>query len=117
MRDSPALQNSEGFMTRVDSEQTAIERISAIRQTLVRKGVRTLGLFGSFVRGEQTEESDVDILVDFTPEMHTFDAFMDISDLLEDTLGRRVDLVTRESLSPHIGPHILREVQNVPIAP
>lgn len=41
---------------------------------------------------------------------------MDISFLLEDVLGRKVELVTPESLSPHIGPHILREVERVPVA-
>ena len=40
---------------------------------------------------------------------------MDVSMLLEDVLGRSVDLVTRESLSPYIGPHILREVERVAI--
>ena len=41
---------------------------------------------------------------------------MDLSFFLEELLGRRVELVTLESLSPHIGPHILREVERVPIA-
>jgi predicted nucleotidyltransferase len=76
-------------------------------------GVRSLGLFGSFVRGEQTPSSDVDVLVEFADGMHTFDNFMDLSLLLEDALGRSVDLVTHESLSPYIGPHILREVEHV----
>lgn len=48
--------------------------------------------------------------------MHTFDNFMEVSFLLEDLLGRKVELVTPESLSPYIGPHILREVESVDIA-
>ena len=64
---------------------------------------------------EWTRTSDVDILIEFSPGRHTFDNFMDVSLLLEDVLGRNVDLVTRESLSPYIGPHILREVQRVAI--
>ena len=57
--------------------------------------------------------SDVDILVSFTPEKKTFDNFMHLGFFLEDLLGRTVDLVTTESLSPHIGPHILSEVEYV----
>lgn len=47
---------------------------------------------------------------------HTFDNFMGLAFLLDDLLGRRVELVTPESLSPHIGPHILREVKHVLVA-
>ena len=79
-------------------------------------GVRRLGLFGSFVRGEQKPLSDVDLLIEFDPEMKTFDGFMNLSFLLEDFLGRKVELVTVESLSPYIGPHILEEVEYVSLA-
>jgi predicted nucleotidyltransferase len=74
-------------------------------------GVKTLGLFGSFARGEQTPDSDVDLLVQFEPGKKNFDNFMDLSALLEDLLQRRVEIVTTEALSPYIGPHILDEVE------
>jgi len=48
--------------------------------------------------------------------MKTFDNFMNTSFLLEDLMGRRVDLVTQEGLSPYIGPHIMKELESVPIA-
>ena len=73
-------------------------------------GVRRLGLFGSFVHEQQGYESDVDMLVEFEPGAKTFDAFMQLAFFLEALFGRRVELVTPESLSPHIGPHILREL-------
>ena len=73
-------------------------------------GVRRLGLFGSFVREQQGRESDVDVLVEFEPGRKTFDAFMQLAFFLEALFGRRVELVTPESLSPYIGPHILREI-------
>ena len=76
-------------------------------------GVKRLGLFGSFVRDEQRADSDVDILVEFEAHQKTFDRFMTLSFLLEELFGRRVDLVTVESLSPHLGPHILAEVEYV----
>ncbi|MBN1508380.1 MAG: nucleotidyltransferase family protein [Sedimentisphaerales bacterium] len=79
-------------------------------------GVRRLGLFGSFVRGEQRADSDVDLLVEFQEGEKTFDHFIQLSFLLEDLLGRRVELVTPDALSPHIGPYILREVEYVSLA-
>jgi predicted nucleotidyltransferase len=78
---------------------------------LHRLGVQRYGLFGSFVRNTPTDVSDVDVLVEFAPGQKTFDHFMSLAFFLEDVLGRPVDLVTPESLSPHIGPHILREVE------
>jgi predicted nucleotidyltransferase len=85
------------------------------RPALNRMGVARIGLFGSFVRGEQDRGSDIDLLVVFEPGRKSFDAFMELSFFLEEILGRKVDLVTRESLSPHIGPHILEEVEDVPL--
>ena len=82
---------------------------------LRRLGVQRLGLFGSFQRGEPNSESDVDLLVEFMPGEKSFDNFMAVSFLLEDELGRSVELVTREALSPHLGPHILEEVEYVEI--
>jgi len=79
-------------------------------------GVLRLGLFGSFARDEAQSSSDVDLLVEFAPEAKTFDAFMQLAFLLEDALGRPVELVTPESLSPYLGPRILEEVEDVPLA-
>ena len=76
-------------------------------------GVCRLGLFGSFRRGEARADSDVDLLVEFEPGRKSFDSFMSLGFFLESILGRRVELVTPESLSPYIGPRILREVQYV----
>ena len=92
------------------------ERIRSASRQLSSLGVKGIGVFGSFITGQQTPTSDVDILVEFKPKQHCFDCFMDLSFFLEELLGRRVELVTLESLSPHIGPHILREVERVPIA-
>jgi len=78
--------------------------------------VKRLGVFGSFVRGQQRPDSDVDLLVEFDPALKTFDNFMALSLLLEDLLQRRVELVTTESLSPHLRPHILDEVEDVALA-
>ena len=100
----------------VESKQEAVQRLQTVRSQLASLGVISIGLFGSFVKGRQTAKSDVDILVEFAPDKHSFDNFMELSFLLEDMLGRKVELVTPEALSPHIGPYILREVQRVSIA-
>jgi uncharacterized protein len=92
---------------------------NALRQNGARLrefGVKRIGLFGSFVRGEQNPESDIDLLVEFEPAKKTFDAFMELSFFLDDLLRRRVELVTIESLSPYIGPHILKEVEYAALA-
>lgn len=83
---------------------------------LRRFGVQRYGVFGSFVRNDPTDQSDVDILVEFAPDQKTFDHFMHLAFFLEELLGRPVDLITPESLSPYIGPHILREVEYVAVA-
>lgn len=79
-------------------------------------GVRRYGLFGSFVRDEAQPTSDVDLLVEFEPHQKTFDHYMQVAFLLEDILGRPVDVVTPESLSPYIGSHIIAEAEYVTIS-
>jgi predicted nucleotidyltransferase len=66
------------------------------RSELEALGVRFPALFGSTARDEASAESDVDLLVDLEPA--TFDRYMDVKILLEDRVGRRVDLVTRRAL-------------------
>jgi len=101
---------------KVNTKDAIVQRIQGARERLALLGVRSVGLFGSFVRGEQTSSSDVDMLVEFMPQKHTFDNFMEVTFFLEELLGRKVEVVTPEALSPYIGPHILREVEHVPIA-
>jgi predicted nucleotidyltransferase len=100
----------------VKDKAEVAKRICDAKGQILSLGVLRIGLFGSFVAGRQTQKSDVDLLVEFTPDGHTFDNFMDLAFLLDDLLGRHVELVTPESLSPYIGPHILREVKHVFIA-
>lgn len=73
-----------------------------------RYGIRTIAVFGSYVRQEQTPESDVDVIVEFDRPLGL--AFVDLADELEGILGTRVDLVSRgamnqkvyESISPDL---------------
>ena len=74
-------------------------------------GVLRIGLFGSFVRNEHKENSDIDFLVDFQRERKTLTNLVDLGDYLEKLFGRKVDLVTPQGLSKYIGPSIMKEVQ------
>ena len=80
-------------------------------------GVKRLALFGSFIRGEQTDSSDIDILVEFHPGRKTFESLMRLASFLEGIFDRRVDLVTSEALSPYIRPYVLEEAEFVNISP
>jgi hypothetical protein len=97
----------------VQTKNELLELLRRHDETIREFGVKRLGIFGSFVRDAGEEESDVDLLVEFYPDEKTYDNFLNLSEFLEDILGRSVELVTTESLSPHIGPAILREVEYV----
>jgi len=71
--------------------------------------IKQIGLFGSYVRGQQQPESDLDILIDFD-EYPTLLEFVGLEDELSRLLGLEVDLVMKSGLKPRIGEQILREV-------
>ena len=98
---------------RVLGKSDVVARLREHQYRMSEFGVRKIGIFGSFARDEATSDSDVDVLVEFDPERKTFDNFMSLSFFLEDILQRRVELVTTNSLSPHIGPRILASVEYV----
>ena len=96
-------------LTRSDVEA----QLAPLHTEILGLGVRRLALFGSVQRNEARVDSDVDVLVEFAPGQKSFDRFLALGDLLESQLARRIELVTLESLSPYIGPHILAEAQDV----
>lgn len=71
--------------------------------------IRSLGLFGSYVRGRTTRRSDLDILVEFD-SAPTFFEFIEIEDYLSEITGVKVDLVMKKALKPGIGKRILDEM-------
>ena len=97
----------------VHTKKDLLLLIQAHREQIEAFGVSRLGIFGSFARGQPREKSDVDVLVEFVPGRKTFDAFIHLAFFLEDLFGRPVELITPESLSPYIGPHILSETEYV----
>ena len=102
-------------MKPVQSKDEIYQRLLESQTLLKKYGTKKIGLFGSFVRGTQTPASDVDLLIEFEEGKKSFDHFMNLALLLEDILQRKVELVTPASLSPHIGPHILSEVDYAPL--
>ena len=95
----------------IDTKAELLATIRDHQEEIKSFGVKRCGLFGSFVREQHTQESDIDVLVEFEPGQKTFDNFMHLAFYLEEMFERKVDLVTVESLSPYIGPHILKEVE------
>lgn len=94
-----------------------MKAIEEIKETLAehkeelraRFKVREIGVFGSYVRGEQKKKgSDVDILVEFEEPVGLFE-FMDLEEHLSNLLGMKVDLVSKKALKPRIGEYILKE--------
>ena len=73
-------------------------------------GVSHIGLFGSYVRNEQTPSSDIDILVDFFPDKENYDNYMALYDYMENLFAQKIEIVTMNGLSAYIGKQILREV-------
>ena len=90
-------------------------RVAELAPVLRALGVERVRLFGSFARGEQTAESDVDLLVDLRRGTDLFD-LVDAAELLEQDCGRSVDLVPFGALSPYFSTTILAEARDVAVA-
>jgi len=73
--------------------------------------IKEIGIFGSYLRGEAKEDSDLDILVEFESDAKiSLLDFVELENFLSDLLGVKVDLVEKSALKPRIGKHILKEV-------
>jgi len=84
------------------------------KKELLRFGILKVGLFGSYVRGDESEKSDIDLLIDFDPAHENFDNYMAVCNILEQLFkNEKLEIVTKNGLSPYIGPRILKEVQYV----
>jgi len=90
------------------TDKEIIDVINKNSDILKKYGVKKLELFGSYVKGEQKNDSDIDFLVEF--EKPDFDSFMDLAFFLEDLFERKVELITKGSLSPYIEPYVEKEL-------
>lgn len=98
------------------TKQEIIKTIQDNKELIKSFGVTEIGLFGSYVRNEQTETSDIDFLVDIIKERKTLKNYIDFCDTLETLFNtNKIDVVSKKGLSEFIGPHILNEVTYVEI--
>lgn len=91
-----------------------LAQLAGLETALRERGIQSAALFGSVARGTARPDSDVDVLIDLTPGSRF--SLVDLAatkDFLEEQLGRRVDLATREGLHPDIRGRVLREVESV----
>jgi uncharacterized protein len=88
--------------------------LAALEKQLRERGLTSLALFGSVVRGAARPDSDIDVLVDVAPDARfSLIDLVSVKDFLEDRLGRRVDVVTKEGLEPAVRDRVLREAEAV----
>lgn len=96
------------MLTKFDIEH----KLQAIKPVLVEKfHVRSIGYFGSYSIGQQNDQSDLDLLVEFSQPVGW--EFFSLERFLEQSLGLRVDLVTRNALKDHIKESILKQVKYI----
>ena len=91
------------------SSEKIINMLKDHNEILRKYEVKRIGLFGSFARGDQKKNSDIDFLVEF--EKPVFENFMDLTFYLEELFGRKIELITNGNLSPYIQPYVEKEVK------
>jgi hypothetical protein len=101
-------------MEDLDMETTAVSRFrkllhEQLPQLRTRYGVASLGIFGSYLRNQQGNDSDLDVLVTFADVPSLF-RLVELENCLSDLLGIKVDLVLKDNLKPHVGARVLAEV-------
>jgi hypothetical protein len=97
-------------MKRIEEVKTKLEELKPILKEKFK--VESIGLFGSYINGEENIESDLDILVELQESISLL-KFIALENYLTDSLGVKVDLVEKSALKPRIGKHILKEVVNI----
>lgn len=103
-------------MNSVLTKSDLIHILLANKEQILSFGVVRLGIFGSFIKGSVHENSDVDFFVHFAPEAKTLKNFVGLSLFLQEKLGRKIELVTPQSLNKFIGKYILEQVEYVALA-
>ncbi len=94
------------------TKQDIINLLKKNKDVLEKYKIREIALFGSYVRSEQTENSDIDLLVEFEKGATLFD-IINLENFLSGIFGRRVSVVSRNGLNKYIGPHILKEAETI----
>ncbi len=96
------------------TREDILAALKIYKPELSKFGVQTIGLFGSYIRNEQSEQSDIDLLIAFEPGKENYDNYMAAYDIIESIFEEeKVEIVTKNGLSPYIGPKILKDVMYV----
>ena len=96
------------------TKDNILQTLKSHKPELSKFGIRNVGLFGSYLYNTQSVNSDIDLLIDFEPEKENFANYMAVYDLFESIFkNEKIEVVTKNGLSPYIGPKILSEVQYV----
>lgn len=91
-----------------------IVALALLEEQLRNRGLSSLALFGSVVRGAARPDSDIDVVIDVAPGVRfSLIDLVSLKDFLEDRLGRTVDVVTKEGLDPDVRDRVLREAESV----
>jgi uncharacterized protein len=98
--------------TKSNGPEEIFQTLKPHQEKLRALGVRKLGVFGSYARGESKETSDLDFLVEL--EQETFDSYMNLKAFLEDLFGAEVDLVLVDAIKPRLRDTILGETVYAP---
>ncbi len=98
------------MMKKIRTKEEIIELLIKNKNLLKKHKVRQIGLFGSYVRNEQTEDSDIDLLVELEDGTTLFD-IIELEEMLTGLFGKKVSIVSKNGLSKYIGPYILREAE------
>ncbi|MES0490439.1 MAG: nucleotidyltransferase family protein [Leptospirales bacterium] len=97
-------------------KEDIITKLMQNSSTIKSYGIKKIGLFGSYVKRSHNPKSDIDILIEFEEGHKSYDNFYELFEFLEHLFSKKIDLLTIESLSPYIGPDILKEVEYIEIA-
>jgi len=100
----------------VQDKQQVHELIRTQKTAIQQLGAERLGLFGSFARGEQKETSDIDIVVEFKDGMKTYRNLLNLADLLEELLQKKVDLLTWEGMASFVQREAKKDLEYVSFA-
>ena len=98
-------------MDKMLTREKILNKIEQNSKKLKKYGVKSIGLFGSYIKNKQTAKSDIDIVVEFKRGKKTIDNHMELKFLLEDLLECRVDLVIAEAIKPDLKSYVMDEVK------
>ncbi len=97
----------------IHTKQELLQLLHTNASMIKNYGVDKLFIFGSFRHDRATKKSDVDFLVDFLPQQKTYNNLFYLYEFLQSKTGRKVEVLTRAGLSKYIGPHIIKDLEDV----